>query len=999
MDRTIQENEDNGVNGSSDHQIAAVAPGRRSREQQASSDRHQATAYKQNEEQRIATWNVRTLYQTGKLANLYQEMVRLKIGVFGVCEVRWPGSGEVQYERSKFVYSGGNLRERGVGIFLSEDAAKSLKGYWAVSDRVILVKLQGSPFDINIIQVYAPTADSEEEEIENFYDSVDSVIRECKGHEINIVMGDFNAKVGHGCMERVVGPHGLGIRNERGDRLIDWCLEHGQVITNTWFRHHNRHLWTWKSPGGEVKNQIDYITINERFRNSVTQVKTYPGADINSDHVPVVATFRLKLKHIRKPKFEPKRNIALLGNNREVTEKYSVEVRNSYAVLVDEMAEDTAGERWSTLANAIEKGIKEAVPKTKRRKRKAWMTEEILDMMDRRRQVKGRDEEQYAILNREIHRECNKRKEQWLNEQCEEVEELSKRNHNAKYDKIKELTHKRKWKTNIAVRNKDGALAIEMEAVLLRWSEYIKDLFEDDNRPDVIDSGSDEQGLIILESEIENAMKEMKRGKAAGVDGVTIEMLWAVRELAVETITKIANKIYMENQDAEQLIKSAFITIPKISGTLDCEKHRTISIMSQITKIILKVILKRIRGKIRQEVAEEQCGFVEGRGTSNAIFTLRMIAERTIEKQRNLYLCFIDYEKAFDRVKHAHLMEILENIGIDKNDLNIIRKLYWAQRACVRINGEETEYQEIKRGVRQGCVLSPDLFSLYGEMIMRRIRECEGVRIGGQNVNNIRYADDTVLVADSEEKLQVMLNEIKEESERRGLNINIRKTECMVISKSLPVPRINLRCGNQTVKQVDRFVYLGSMITEDARCEVEVKRRIGIAKKTFNDMRNLLTNRKLSIKTRKNMIKTYVWSTLLYGVESWTLALGLIKRLEAVEMWLWRRMMKVPWTARLTNETVLDMVGEGRELVRAVRKRQFKFLGHAVRRGGMENLALTGMIEGRRGRGRPRVKYLDGLVKMTNGRVTTSVQLIRAASDRQEWRSMVADVLEDMAQR
>ena len=340
------------------------------------------------------------------------------------------------------------------------------------------------------------------------------------------------------------------------------------------------------------------------------------------------------------------------------------------------------------------------------------MTDEILDMMDRRRQLKGRDEEQYSNLNREIHRESNRRKEQWIDEECEVVEELSRRNHNAKYDKIKELTHKRKWRTNAAVKKKDGTLAMEMETVLLRWSEYISELFKDEDRPNEIDSSSDEQGLRIMESEIESAMKEMKRGKAAGEDGITIEMLWAIREIAVKAITTIANKIYIENQDAEQLIKSAFITIPKVSGTLDCEKHRTISIMSQITKIILKVILKRIKRKIRQEVAEEQCGFVEGKGTSNAIFILRMIAERTIQKERDLYLCFIDYEKAFDRVKHTHLMDILETIGIDKNDLNIIRKLYWSQRACVRVNGEQTEYQEIRRGVRQGCVLSPDLFSL-----------------------------------------------------------------------------------------------------------------------------------------------------------------------------------------------------------------------------------------------------------------------------------------------
>ena len=141
---------------------------------------------------------------------------------------------------------------------------------------------------------------------------------------------------------------------------------------------------------------------------------------------------------------------------------------------------------------------------------------------------------------------------------------------------------------------------------------------------------------------------------------------------------------------------------------------------------------------------------------------------------------------------------------------------------------------------------------------MRNIKDCEGIRIGRQNINNIRFADDAVLVADSEEKLQVMLDRVKLESERKGLNINVKKTECMVILKKLPVQRMNLRCGNQMVKQVDSFKYLGSIITEDARCEVEVKKRVAIAKKTCNDMKHLLTNRKISVKTRKNLMKTYV---------------------------------------------------------------------------------------------------------------------------------------------
>ena len=147
---------------------------------------------------------------------------------------------------------------------------------------------------INIIQVYAPTTEADEENIEEFYEDIEKVLRQCKNHELNIIMGDLNSKVGKGRTEQIVGPFGLGERNERGEKFVEWCQEKNQIIMNTWFRHQTRHLWTWKSPGDRIRNQIDYITINERFRNLITQVKTYPGADANSDHVPAVATIRLR---------------------------------------------------------------------------------------------------------------------------------------------------------------------------------------------------------------------------------------------------------------------------------------------------------------------------------------------------------------------------------------------------------------------------------------------------------------------------------------------------------------------------------------------------------------------------------------------------------------------------------------------------------------------------------------------------------------------------------
>ena len=126
--------------------------------------------------------------------------------------------------------------------------------------------------------------------------------------------------------------------------------------------------------------------------------------------------------------------------------------------------------------------------------------------------------------------------------------------------------------------------------------------------------------------------------------------------------------------------KSVFITIPKIDGTLECKKHRTISIISQITKIMLRVFMNRIIGRMRGEIAWEQYGFMPGKGTANAIFVMRNLMERMIEKQKDVYMCFIDYEKAFDRVRHGELMKILEEVGLDAREKGVISNLYWNKK-------------------------------------------------------------------------------------------------------------------------------------------------------------------------------------------------------------------------------------------------------------------------------------------------------------------------------
>ena len=227
---------------------------------------------------------------------------------------------------------------------------------------------------------------------------------------------------------------------------------------------------------------------------------------------------------------------------------------------------------------------------------------------------------------------------------------------------------------------------------------------------------------------------------------------------------------------------------------------------------------------------------------------------------------------------------MLDNLNIDGKDLRIIKNMYWQQKAAIKIDNETGTFQHIKQGVRQGCVLSPDLFNLYSEIIMRSIQDMPGISIGGHNINNLRYADDTVLIAEKETHLQEMINIIAKESLSKGLSLNTRKTEVMVITKNKCPPECNIKVDGISLKQVNNFKYLGTLITADGRCIKEIKSRVTQAKATFHKMKNILCNMSLSIEVRKRVLRSYIEPILLYGSESWTINRLARNHIEATEM-------------------------------------------------------------------------------------------------------------------
>ena len=184
--------------------------------------------------------------------------------------------GKIVKDDYTMIYSGGEDHKNGVGIILRNEVAKSLIGYWAISDRVVMVKLQAKLFNINMIQVYAPTQDYDDENIKEFYKQIQSAASYTKSSDIICIMGDLNAKVGNVKDFQIIGNYGLGEQNERGWRLIEFYNENNIVNMNTWFQQALHRMHTWKSPGDITRNQIDYIIINQRFKNCVKPARTYP---------------------------------------------------------------------------------------------------------------------------------------------------------------------------------------------------------------------------------------------------------------------------------------------------------------------------------------------------------------------------------------------------------------------------------------------------------------------------------------------------------------------------------------------------------------------------------------------------------------------------------------------------------------------------------------------------------------------------------------------------
>ena len=215
----------------------------------------------------------------------------------------------------------------------------------------------------------------------------------------------------------------------------------------------------------------------------------------------------------------------------------------------------------------------------------------------------------------------------------------------------------------------------------------------------------------------------------------------------------------------------------------------------------------------------------------------------------------------------------------------LLRKLYAGQEATVRTGHETTDWFPIGKGVRQGCILSPCLFNLYAEYIMRNdgLEEAQaGIKIARRNINNLRYADDTTLIAEREDELKSFLMKVKEQSEKVGLKLNIQKTKIMASG-----PITSWQIDGETVETVSGFIFLGSKISADVDFSREIKRRLLLGKKVMTILDSILKSRDITLPKIVRLVKAMAFPVVRYGCESLTKKKAEHRGLDAFDLWCW----------------------------------------------------------------------------------------------------------------
>lgn len=952
-----------------------------------------------------------------------------QLDVLALSETKVRGTGEVEFGCVTGRVSGverGRARE-GVALILSERVLKEVIEWREVSSRLLWVKVRLGCEKWVFVSAYGPGSERSVEEREEFWDMLSDCVGSFDGSIHVVLLGDLNARVGMECTE-VVGCYGVPGRNESGSRLLELCMELDMVIGNSRFKKKDIYKYTWvRVSDGQVVDRalMDYMIVRKRDVERLMDVCVRRGVGGGlSDHFLVEGLIKIEGRWKRRRSGQKREvlRVAVLneeGKEQELREK----LERLYGAIRGQPCGSVEGE-WVRFRDGVNQCAREVCGVRyvggQRRKGSEWWSEEVREAVRGKRVayekwLQARDAESYDGY-REVRRQVKrvvreaKRNADWR--WGRKLEQNFGENQKMFWKEVKRLRRDEGGREE-RVRDANGELLVEKGAVRRRWAEYFEGVLNvDDEREARIVPVGNGGGMPLLGErnsreigydEVVEARKEMKVGKAPGLDGCVVECVKKGGMVMGEWLVRLLNVCFSAGEVPSEWCDACIVPLYKGKGDKSvCGNSRGISLLSVVGKLYGRILIKRIRSATDEAIGEEQCGFRNGRGCVDQMFLVRQLCEKFLGKGKELFWAFMDLEKAYDRVDREALWQVLMFYGVGGRLLKAVKSFYVNSRACVRVGDGVSDWFAVKVGLRQGCVMSPWLFNLYMDGVVREVNARvidQGVELVGENggsleVSQLLFADDTALVADTEAKLQRLVDVFGVVCERRKLRVNVGKSKVMSCARGGSGLRMNVMLNGMQLEQVDKFEYLGGQVAEEGGMEVEVTSRLGKASRVWGALGKVMRSRGLGLKAKRRLYEAIVIPSAMYGAETWGLRMNERRRLNVLEMKCLRGMLGVTRRDRIRNEEIRRRVGVNMTLPQRVDRKVLGWFGHVERMGDdrLVKKVLRADVWGVRGRGRARFGWMDGVKQALASRDVRLDEARVMALDRVRWRGVVDSV-------
>ena len=978
---------------------------------------------------RLGSMNVRGCSsEEEKREEIGRMFLERELDVLALSEVKIKGTGDRDFGSVAGRVSGvrGGRAREGVAILLSPRLQRCVVEWKELNSRLMWVKLKLAGEIWCVVSAYGPGSEKVEEERLRFWTDVDECLRDL-GPGVNVLlMGDFNARVGEEVVDGVVGRYGVPGRNESGESLIELCVERELTIANTCFRKKNIHKYTWqRQDHGRVvaKALMDYVVISKGKIGRLLDVRVMRGAGNGlSDHFLVEGEMKLARRWGKAKQGGGERKV-LKARELEKAEKVAEfqEMVNKEWRDVRTQEVGDVEEEWSKFKKSVVKCAEKVCGMRKVgggvRKGSEWWCEEVKVAVEEKKRAHGVWLQKKSEVSYERYKECKRRAmravrfakaradERWGRKLTEDVQG----NKRMFWKEVKK-TRKGPSRKEERVKAADGRLLVEQEEVGRRWGEYFEGLLnvEEEGEPEIRAVGggggvnvlgSSNEAVITFE-EVQEAVKETRKGKAPGLDGCAAECLKSGGVSVMEWLVRLFNVCFLMGVVPSDWVSACIVPLYKGKGDKhECSNYRGISLLSVVGKVYGKILIKRIRAGTEEVICDVQGGFRRGMGCVDQVFAVRQICEKYMAKGKDVFWAFMDLEKAYDRVDRTGMWDILKVYGVGGRLLEGVKSFYENSRACVRVGNSTSEWFTVKVGLRQGCAMSPWLFNIYMDGVVREVNASvlgRGLGLVSEEgeewcVNQLLFADDTALVADTEEKLARLVREFARVCGRRKLKVNVGKSKVMKCTREAR-GRLVVRMNGEELEEVESFKYLGSTVAADGGVGTEVRVRVKEAGKVLGGLNRLFECKALGMGVKKMLYEGIVVPTALYGAETWNMGVADKKRLNVMEMRCLRSMCGVTRMDRVRNEEVRRRTGVVRDLAGRAEQCVLRWFGHVER---MEEGRLVKRIvrsSGKGGnlRGRPRKGWMDSVKEAVKVRGGTLEQSRVTVRERSEWRAFVA---------